>query len=88
MAVRPLPERSVDHCIPGREVVLRFRSRLTGNVWGTSVVCPANWSRKRLLDYVRRCHPKETVRIEEWKPVGHPEDRWETRLWIVSPYEM
>jgi hypothetical protein len=78
----------VDRCVPGREVVLRFRNRRTGKPWTASVVCPATWTRGRLLAYARGCHPNDTVRIEEWKSRGLPDDPWETRLWIVSPKEM
>lgn len=75
-------------CIAGREVVIRLRHRKTGFSRTASVVCPARWTKARLLEYVRRCHPNESVRIEEWKPKGPSGDPWETRLWIVNPIEM
>lgn len=75
-------------CVRGREVVLKFRSKKTGKVWTDSVICPANWTKKRLLDYARACHINDTVKIEEWKSVGREDDPWLTRLWIVNPAEM
>jgi hypothetical protein len=75
-------------CLPGREVVIQLRRRTTGTVKMCSVVCPANWERGRLLNYVRREHPNEAVVIKDWKPVATEEDRWHTRLWIVNPTEM
>jgi hypothetical protein len=77
-------------CIAGREVVLRFRRRGTEKVWTASVVCPARWTKGRLLAYCRKEHSGETVVIEEWKPVspGPGGAGWGTRLWIVNPREM
>jgi hypothetical protein len=75
-------------CIAGREVVLKFRERKGGRIHIASVVCPAKWTRGRLLTSCRKEHPGETVVIREWKTISSENDRWSVRLWIVNPREM
>lgn len=67
---------------------MRFRNRETGTTLTASIVCPARWTKGRMLSYARQCHPNETVRIVEWKTRSQAEDPWDTRFWIVNPKEM
>lgn len=65
-------------CIHGREVELQFSSKNTGHRWTATVVCPAEWTEERLLNYCSSEHPNEEVSIKDWR------DNWVRTLWIVD----
>lgn len=69
-------------CLVGRtaEIALRKPGKKPRVV---TIAFPSRWSKSTLLDYVRRNHPNETVRILEWHPTRST--GWEPRLWLANP---
>lgn len=68
--------------MPGREVIIVLRRNEQRQEF--NIVCPAAWSKARLLAYVRDAHPKSTVKIKQWLGVGRASDVWEVKLWIAG----
>jgi hypothetical protein len=68
-------------CIPGREVVVRFKSRKHGTVKREHVVCPATWSKSQFTTYCRQQHPEATVVVVDW-PSAY--EGWQVKLWIAG----
>jgi hypothetical protein len=71
-------------CFPARTAVIALKKKDQAyKATNYTLVFPADWTKKKLLDYVRAVHIESTVRIVKWEETAGMND--EALLWMTNP---